>query len=92
MSIQITFTPEQERKLIELAHARGKEPSTYAHEIIVAYLSIASPGERRTFEEILTPIWEGWRRSGLTDVEVGDLLEQELIAARSERNRREEAP
>jgi hypothetical protein len=38
MSIQISLTPEEERKLAELAHARGKDPADHAHDVVAAYL------------------------------------------------------
>jgi hypothetical protein len=37
MSIEITLTPEQERKLVELARARGKDPAAHAHDVVAAY-------------------------------------------------------
>jgi hypothetical protein len=82
MSINISLTPAEERKLADLARANGKDPDAYAHDVVSAYLTLADENGSRTFEEILAPIWEEWRRSGLTDSEVDDLLEQELRGAR----------
>ncbi len=87
MSIHITLTPEEERKLAELARARGKDPATHAHDVVTAYLSGADRGGTKSFEEILAPIWEGWHQSGLTDGEVDDLFERELREVRTERHR-----
>jgi hypothetical protein len=87
MSIHTTLTPEEERKLAELARARGKDPAAHARDVVAAYLNGADPRGTKSFEEILAPIWEGWRQSGMTDGEVDDLMEQELRAARSERRR-----
>ncbi len=85
MSISITLTPAEERKLGELARARGKDPAGYAHDVVSAYLKVAEETGSRSFAEILSPIWEEWRRSGLTDAEVDNLFEQELQGTRSER-------
>ena len=41
----------------------------------------------KSFEEILAPIWEGWRQSGMADGEVEELMEQELGEAGNERRR-----
>jgi hypothetical protein len=94
MSIQITLTPEEERTLAELARARGKAPADHAHDVVIAYLRGASGtrGGVKSFEEILAPIWEGWRQSGMTDDEVDDLFEEELQAARGERRRSKGTP
>jgi hypothetical protein len=86
MTISITLTPEQERKLEELARERGTDPSAYVHEVVAAYLNVAAPKGDRTFEEILAPIWEGWRRSGMTEDEVEELFERELQEVRRERH------
>jgi predicted transcriptional regulator len=85
MSIHITLTPEEERKLAELARARGKDPAAHAHDVVAAYLNVADQRATKSFEEILAPIWEGWRQSGMADSDVDHLFEQELRDARSER-------
>jgi len=56
MSIHITLTSEEERKLAILARARGKDPATHAHDVVAAYLKGADQNGRKSFEEILTPI------------------------------------
>jgi predicted transcriptional regulator len=92
MSISITLTPDEERKLAELARACGKDPAAHAHDIVTAYLNGANQSDTMSFEEILAPIWEGWRTSGLTDGEVDDLFEHARQDARSERRRPKETP
>ena len=92
MSIHITLTPEEERKLATLARARGKDPATHAHDVVAAYLNGADQRGTKSFEEILAPIWEGWRQSGMTDGDVDNLFEQELGDARRERRRSEGTP
>ncbi len=56
MSIHIALTPEAERKLVELACARGKDPATHAHDVVSAYLNGADQSGTKSFEEILAPI------------------------------------
>ena len=92
MSIHITLTPEEERRLTELARARGKDPAAHAHDAVTAYLNGADQRATKSFEEILAPIWEGWRQSGMADSDVDDLFEQELRDARSERRRSKGTP
>jgi hypothetical protein len=92
MSISITLTPSEERKLAELARAMGKDPAGYAHDVVSAFLSAADEAGTRTFEEILAPIWEAWRRSGMSESEVDDLFQRELHGARNDRRASREAP
>jgi predicted transcriptional regulator len=92
MTIQITLTPEEERKLNELARACGRDAATHAHDVVAAYVNGASQGDTKSFAEILAPIWEGWRQSGMTDAEVDDLFEHELEDARRERRQPSETP
>jgi hypothetical protein len=92
MSIHITLTPEEEQKLAELARTRGKDPAAHAHGVITAYLIGADERGTKSFEEILAPIWDGWRQSGMADGEVDDLMEQELREARSARRRSKGTP
>ena len=92
MTITITLTPEEERKLADLARARGKDPAAHAHDVVTAYLNGANQRGTKSFEEILAPIWEGWQKSGMTDGEVDDLFERELREARRERRLPDETP
>jgi hypothetical protein len=92
MSIQITLTPDQERKLAELARASGNDQAAHAHDVVTAYLNGANQGGTKSFEEILAPIWEGWRITGLTNGEVDDLFDEELRASRGERRRPKKTP
>jgi hypothetical protein len=88
MTIRITLTPEQERKLEAIAHRNGKDPSAYVNDMVTTYLNgVESEGEK-TFEEILAPVWEGWRQSGMTEEEIDDLFRQELEDVRRERRQR----
>jgi hypothetical protein len=88
MTISITLTPEQERTLQDLARQSGKDPAAYVHEVIAAYLTGAGKREAKTFEEILAPVWEGWRQSGMTEAEIDELFEEELQAVHRERHQK----
>lgn len=85
MTISISLAPEQVSRLEYLAKRNGKDPSELAREVVAAYLEGAGPRGEKTFEEILSPIWDGWRKSGLTDDEIDQLLVRELEASRRER-------
>ena len=88
MTISITLTPDQERKLEALARQNGKDPSAFVSDVVTAYLNgIGSTGEK-TFAEILAPIWEGWRQSGMTEEEITVLFEETWDEVRRERRAR----
>jgi predicted DNA-binding protein len=88
MTISITLTADQERKLEAIARRNGKDPSAYVNDMVTTYLNgVESEGEK-TFEEILAPVWEGWQQSGMTEEEIDDLFSQELQEFRRERRER----
>jgi hypothetical protein len=92
MTITLNLTPDQQRKLEKLARQRGQDPSSYLHEVLAAYLEVAERKGDKTFEEILAPIWEGWLRSGMTEVEVDEFFEGEFQEVRRQRRRQKETP
>ena len=92
MSIYITLTPEEERKLAELARARGQDPADHAHDVVITYLNGVDPRIAKSFAEILAPIWDEWRKSGMSAGEIDDLFEQELQVVRRERRQPKETP
>ena len=88
MTISITLTPDQERKLEALARQNGQDPSAYVNDMVTAYLNRVESKKEKTFEEILAPIWEGWQQSGMTEQEIDDVFQQELQEVRRERSQR----
>ncbi len=88
MTIHITLTPDQERTLQDLARQSGKEPAAYVQDVLAAYLTGARNKGAKTFEDILAPIWQGWRQSGMTEGEIDALFEQELQEVRRERRQK----
>jgi len=92
MTISIELAPAEERKLEEKARARGQVVSDYVRDLIQKELNGGPPAEEakeKTLAEILTPIWEGWRASGMSVEETEKFLEEELQDVRRERNARE---
>ncbi|MGO9466375.1 MAG: hypothetical protein ACLQVF_19715 [Isosphaeraceae bacterium] len=88
MTININLTADQERQLEELARQNGKEPAAYVNDVVTAYLNGVSSKGQKTFEEILAPIWEGWRQSGMTEDQINELFGRELQEVRRERRQR----
>jgi predicted DNA-binding protein len=92
MTIRITLTPDQERKLEELARRRGKDPSVYVRDVVAAYLDGVGQVGAKTFDAILAPIRDGWQQSGMTEDEVKALFEETRDEVRRARRARQETP
>ena len=88
MTINLNLTPDQERKLEELARQSGKDPSAYINEVVTVYLNGAGTKGAESFGEILAPIWDGWRQSGMTEDQIDELFGRELQQVRQERRLR----
>ena len=80
MTISIELRPDEERVLRERARENGQDISEYLHLVLKEHIEGSKP-----FAEILTPVWEGFRQSGMTEEQAAEFLEEELHAARSER-------
>jgi hypothetical protein len=65
--------------LIAQAQARGKEVETFEREAVPAR-------HKRSFAEILEPIDAAVSDGGMSEAEVGALLDRELKAARAKRS------
>jgi len=80
-TITIEFPPETERRLRARAAASGRDISTFIREAVEEKLE-----ERKaTISEILAPIHQEFRESGMSAAELDSLLEREISAARQER-------
>ena len=80
MTVKLSLTPEEERMLVARATEKGQDVANYLRALVEEDLK-QSP----TFSQILAPIHEDFRRSGMTDQELETLLEGELAEVRKER-------
>lgn len=85
MTLTIDLPIETERKLLARAAASGKDVATLVREAVEETLRTPLP----TFTEILAPVHEDFRRSGLTGEELDTLLEGTLAEVRKERRERQ---
>jgi hypothetical protein len=76
------YPAETERKLLARASATGKDVATLVREAVEEKLRALLP----PFAEVLAPVHEDFRKSGMTEAEVGHLLERTLAEARKERD------
>jgi hypothetical protein len=81
MTITIDFSPETERQLLARAAATGKDVTTLVREAVEEELRRPLP----SFQQILAPVHEDFRRSGMSAQELDALLEASLNEVRQER-------
>jgi hypothetical protein len=86
MSILIELPAETERKLLALAATRGTDVATLVREAVEEKLRSPLP----TFAEVLGPVHEDYRKSGMTEAELDALLETTLAEVRQERRQRQD--
>lgn len=70
MTLEITLAPDEEARLRERAAAVGQDVRDFARAALVEKL------ETPTFAELLAPIHEATRKSGLTVEEIDAVLDQ----------------
>jgi hypothetical protein len=81
MTITITLPPATEQRLRAQAQATGKDVGTFVLEAVEARLSLA----KLSLRDILAPVHEDFRKSGMTEAELDTLLQDALSQARAER-------
>lgn len=77
MTLEISLTPEAETRLIARAAAAGKQPAELARAIVERDV------RRPTLEEISGSAYEEFLKSGMTDDELGEMLEAAKHAMRA---------
>ncbi len=89
-TIEVTDVDEDLlRRLDQRAHQQGQDRSAYLRDLVQR--DLARQGAKaadKTFTEILTPIHDSVRWSGMSDEEVVGLLDETLADVRRERGQR----
>jgi hypothetical protein len=86
MTVTIDLSPDEERRLHERAAQLGQDLTSYLHRLIQEDLEAVQPARGRTFAEVLAPIHEDFRKSGMNEEELDTLLEEALGESRAESN------
>ena len=81
MTLSISLDPDVETKLLARAAAIGQAPDVYASRVLTEVV------QRATIDEILAPVRAEFARSGMTEDELSDLLEEARYEARAERTK-----
>lgn len=80
MTIPIPISPETEARLRQRAQASGEDLPAYIAKLVSHFAEPPTP-----LEELSGPIFEAFKASGMTDDQLGDLLENAKHEMRAER-------
>jgi hypothetical protein len=81
MTLTINLPPATIQKLQAEAAASGKDVDTLVREAVEVKLAVSG----RSFREIMAPVHEQFRKSGMTDDELNILVNDAVADARAER-------
>jgi metal-responsive CopG/Arc/MetJ family transcriptional regulator len=82
LSVLVPLPSDLARTIDTLAERRGQDRAQF----IVSFLREGLDRSATSLEEIVSPIAEEFRRSGMTEEELDDLVEQERQAVWSEKH------
>lgn len=82
MSITVELSPDTEKQVFDRAAAAGTDVGTFIREAVEEKLHRS----RVSFSEILKPIHEEVRHSGLSEAELDELLAESLAETRQPAN------
>jgi hypothetical protein len=87
MTITIELRPDDEQVLRDRARMTGQELPEYVRDVLETHIRWISRPETtaKTFDQILAPVWEGWRQTGMTQEQMDAMLQRELEAFRRDR-------
>lgn len=80
MEVMVTVPVELESSLVERAVRNGQDIGDYLNRLVTGHLKKAS------LEELLAPVREDFARSGMTEDELNELIEQERQALWEEKH------
>jgi hypothetical protein len=79
MTVTIALPPDEEKKLVERAVASGQDVSEYVHQLIKKHI------EQPTLGELLAPVHQAVRASGMAEHEVDSLIQTAVDDSRRQR-------
>jgi hypothetical protein len=87
MSITIELRPDDEQALRDRARESGRELPEYVRQLLEEHLRTSRRPEAvaGSFDQVLGPIWEGWRQTGMTEEQVDAMFRRELEDLRQAR-------
>jgi len=83
LPLRLHVSPEASKKLAMRAASSGTDIAGYVSQLVEQ-----SARRPQTLEEISGPVYQRFLESGMTDEELGEVLEREKHAARAQRRAR----
>ena len=87
VTVKLSLTPEEERRLFARATKKGQDVANYLRILVEEDLK-----RPPAFSEILAPIHEEFRQSGMTEDELSALIEEAREEVWQEKQRGKVAP
>jgi hypothetical protein len=81
MTLSINLPPATIQRLQAEAAASGKDVETLVREAVEVKLAVAG----RSFRDIMAPVHEDFRKSGMTGEQLDSLIDEAVTDARAER-------
>lgn len=81
MTISINLPPATIEKLQAQAAASGKDIETFVREAVEVKLAVAG----QSFREIMAPVHEDFRKSGMSEQELESLVDEAVAEVRADR-------
>jgi plasmid stability protein len=88
MTLTINLPPATIEKLEAQAAAKGQDVETFVREALEVKLAISG----RSFREIMSPVHEEFRKSGMSEQELNSLVDEAVAEARAERKASRKQP
>jgi hypothetical protein len=87
MRITIELRPDEEQVLRERARESGRDLPDYVQHVLEEHIRSGRRPEAASgaFDQILAPVWEGARQSGMAEEEIDAMFQRELEEFRRER-------
>lgn len=77
LHVTVTLPPETERKLREKAVSAGLTLESYLGRLAERDVAVdGTPTPPATFDEVLAPVRQAFRESGMTDEDITDLVQE----------------
>ena len=80
MSVVLELEPEVEETLKKRAAARGSDFEVYLQSLL------KEQANSRSYEEVMAPVWNEFEQSGMTEDELGEIVDREVRTVRAEQS------
>ena len=82
MTLTVNLPPTTIERMAAQAAASGTDVDTFVREAVESKLAFAG----RSFREIMAPVHDDFRKSGMTDGQLDELVDEAVTEARVERS------